>query len=87
MYFCLEISFWPLPQDPHTPSLGVCFFIRLIFKNAFIFMHVYVGFTYVCRCTSIHVQARSGCHVYSFLGIYFIFETVSFDEPGAHCFG
>lgn len=43
-------------------------------------MCMYVGFTYVCRRTSIHMQARGGCYVFSFLGIYLIFETGFLDE-------
>lgn len=78
--FCLEISFQP-PQGPHTLSLSI-YLLNWLLKNVFVFMCMYVY-----RCISIHVQARGRCHVFSFLGIYLIFETASFDEPWAHCFG
>lgn len=49
-------------------------------------MHMHVGFT----CVWVHkytCASQSGCRVFSFQGIYLIFKTASFDEPGAHCFG
>lgn len=44
--FCLEISFWP-PQGPHTLSLSVCLFIKLIVKK--------------CLCLYVHVCGIHMC--------------------------